>query len=85
MPTPKEHQDIIRSYDPKGIISYHLRNKNHKLPEYKEVITDGIKVRIILKDGSTRHLPDLNKGYTLKSKDKFELLYTKSKTDETIL
>lgn len=78
MRTPKEYQDIIRSFDPKkGTIGYHLRNKNHKLPEYKEVITEGIKVRIILKDGSTRHLPDLNKGYELKSKDKFELLFTK--------
>lgn len=79
MPTPKEKQDIIRSLDPKeGIITYHLRNKNHKLPEYKEVITDGIKVRIILKDGSTRHLPDLNKGYELKSSDKYELLFKKA-------
>lgn len=76
MATPKEQQPIIRSHDAKkNIIRYHLKNENHMLPAYTGLKIDGCKVAMILADGTTKWLPDLNKWYILKEANKYELVF----------
>lgn len=73
----KEHLPIVRSFDPKkGIIRYHMKDGRLNLPNYDNLVVDGLKVRIRLVDiDQVRHLPDLNKGYTLKEANKFEIVF----------
>lgn len=73
----KESQPIVRSFDPKkGIIRYHMKDKRMNLPKYDGLHVDGLKVRIRLVDvDQIRHLPDLNKGYVLKSQTAYEIVF----------
>jgi len=76
----KEHLPIIQSIDgKKDIIIYHLKNKYHHLPAYdmNNVVVDGTRVRIMLRDGSTRHLQPCLKGYVLQEANKFEIILKK--------
>ena len=75
---PIERQPIIYGYNPKtGLITYGMEGKVKKLPEYTGLVIDGTKVRITLKTGEVRHLPDCLKGYILKEANKYEIILYK--------
>lgn len=75
---PIERQPIIQTFCKKtGLITYGMEGKTKKMSEYTGLVIDGTKVRITLKTGEIRHLPDCHNGYILKEANKYEIILYK--------
>lgn len=78
MPKDKNHLPIERLHDvKKGIIIYEMQDKRLTLPAYRKVAQDGIKVHIVLNNGETKWLPDLDSGYRFKEANNWQIVFEK--------
>lgn len=76
--TPAHELPITRDFNyKKGIITYRMTDIRRMLPPIVKVWVDDTKLKVELKDGNMRHLPDLNKGYVFDKQTKYELTFKK--------
>lgn len=74
----KSTNAIVRGHSTKDdTITYHMQDRRRNLPKFERVEIDGIRVNLVLKDGSVMPLPNCFVGYVLKTAFPHEITLVK--------